>query len=126
MRMKNAGGGAVVEPSEVEVRAFMRKRIGALREQADTLELALSAIEGIAASAPVPPKVRPAKPGRVSKARRPTNGGAKPGPKPGKTRARVVEYLAKHPAATAREIADAIGKKIPAVSFHLAAIRKAA
>jgi DNA-binding transcriptional ArsR family regulator len=38
----------------------------------------------------------------------------------------VVEYLEKHPAATAREIADAIGKKIPAVSFHLAAIRKAA
>jgi hypothetical protein len=129
MRMKNAGGGAVVEPSEVEVRAFMRKRIGALREQADTLELALSAIEGLAASAPVPPKVRPAKPGRVSKARRPTNGGAKPGPKPGKrteSRAAVLAYMESHPSAKQSEIAKALGMNVPAIAYHLKQIRKAA
>jgi DNA-binding transcriptional ArsR family regulator len=67
------------------------------------------------------------KPARgVSNARRPTQAKDTAGSKRGQTRARVAEYLEKHPAATAREIAGAIGKNVPAVSFHLAAIRKAA
>ncbi len=98
----------MVEPSEVDVRAFMRKKIGALREQADTLELALNALEGAAPTAPAPARAKPAKAGRVSNARRPTKGGAWAA-KQEALKARALEYRKQHPDASLAAIAKALG-----------------
>jgi DNA-binding transcriptional ArsR family regulator len=116
----------VVAPSDADVRTYLRKQIGALRERADTLELALNAIEGTNGAAP--PAAKPsAKPGRVSKARRPTTG--KGGPQAGEvseSRAKVLAYLERHPGAGPNEIGRETGLKPVTVSYHLKQIRKKA
>lgn len=96
--------------------ALMRLHAKQLRDQADRYEAAADSIEG--AAPPLTKKPKAAREGRQET--RPTSAGRKAG----KTRQRVQDYLAKHPAATTSEIGHALGMKSPAVAYHLKALRK--
>jgi hypothetical protein len=116
------------EPSEAEMATQLRARATALRSRADAMDIAAEALDGVTdfRNAPEPKAARPAKPGRVSKALRPTKGGAKPGRKPGKTRALLEARLAQHPLEDRSKTADALGLTMANLAYHLKQIRKAA
>lgn len=95
---------------------LMREHAAQLRAQADRYDQAADLIAS--EDAPAKNGRKPKREGRQET--RPTRAGRKVG----KTRQRVQEFVAKHPAATASEIARALDMKPAAVAYHLTALRK--
>ena len=115
--MTAAGNWTGTVPTPEQHVALMRAHAKQLRDQADRYDAAAASIEGS------PQKLKKTKPSAAREGRQETRP-TRAGPKAGKTRQRVQDYLAKHPAATGAEIARALGVSPQAIDYHLTVIRK--
>lgn len=94
--------------------ALLREHAALLRAQADRYDRAIALIEA---------GERPARNGHPKREGRQEPRPTRAGRKVGKTRQKVLDYLAKHPDATAVRIATALDKEPRAIQYHLSALR---